>query len=58
MKFDDPLLFIETIPVSETRAFVERVMSNIWIYRQRLGQATPTLDAVTSGKWPIYVSMD
>lgn len=57
-EINDPLLFIETIPVAETRAFVERVMSNIWIYRQRLRQATPTLDAVTSGQWPIYVAMD
>lgn len=51
---DDVLLFIETIPYSETRAFVERVLANFWIYRLRLGLPTPTLDAVTEGKWAIY----
>src|SRR3546814_6213950 len=34
----DPLLFIETIPLSETRIFVERVLNNYWIYRIRIGQ--------------------
>ncbi len=51
---DDPLLFIETIPVAETRAFVERVMTNYWLYQNRFDQETPSLDAVAEGKWPIY----
>lgn len=55
---DDPLFFIETIPVSETRSFVERVMTNIWIYRMQLGQPTPSLDAVAEGTWPLYIAMD
>jgi soluble lytic murein transglycosylase-like protein len=55
---DDPLLFIESIPVAETRAYVERVLSNYWIYRMRLGQPTPSLDAVAAGKWPVYVGLD
>lgn len=55
---DDPLLFIETIPVGETRAFVERVMTNIWIYRLRLGQSSASLDAVAEGRWPRYNPMD
>ncbi len=50
----DPLLFIELIPSSETRAYVERVLSNYWIYRLREGADTPTLDAVTAGKAPLY----
>lgn len=50
----DPLLFIELIPASETRAYVERVLSNYWIYRLREGADTPTLDAITSGKAPLY----
>lgn len=45
----DPLLFIESIPSSETRAFVERVMVNYWIYRIRAGKDNPSLDAVASG---------
>lgn len=55
---DDPLLFVETIPMAETRAFVERVMANYWIYRLRLGQPTPSLDSVAEGKWARYVSFD
>lgn len=55
---DDPLLFVESIPVGETRAFVERVLANYWIYRLRMDQATPSLDAVAAGDNARYVSMD
>ena len=50
----DPLLFIESIPVSETRMFVERVLANMWIYRIRFGQSSPSLDALAAGAWPGY----
>jgi soluble lytic murein transglycosylase-like protein len=53
---DDPLLFIESVPASETRNFVERVLTNYWVYRQRFNQPTNSLDSVASGKWPIYVA--
>jgi soluble lytic murein transglycosylase len=55
---DDPLLFIASIPVRETRLFIERVMANLWIYQMRLNQKTPTLDALASHRWPLYVSVD
>ena len=55
---DDPLLFIEAIPSSETRNFVERVLANLWVYRLRLGQPAPSLDAVAAGDWPLYVALD
>lgn len=51
---EDPLLFIETIPSRETRDFVERVLANMWIYRLRFGQQTPSLDALAAGEWPGY----
>ena len=54
----DPLLFIESIPAAETRNFVERVTTNFWIYEQRLGQDTPTLDTLAGGTWPYYVAED
>lgn len=57
-RIEDPLLFIETIPFSETRAFVERVLANFWMYRLRLDQPTPSLDAVAQGKWARYAAMD
>ncbi|MBC7952048.1 MAG: lytic transglycosylase domain-containing protein [Rhodospirillaceae bacterium] len=55
---NDPLLFIESLPSRETRAFVERVMTNFWIYRSRLGQQSPSLDAVATGAWPLYEGAD
>jgi soluble lytic murein transglycosylase-like protein len=57
-EIDDPLLFIESIPMSETRAFVERVMANYWIYRMRMGQDTPSLVALARGETARYVKMD
>ena len=54
----DPLLFIESIPLAETRAFVERVLSNYWIYRMRFEQDTPSLDNIAEDTWPIYVAQD
>jgi len=55
---EDPLLFLETLPSRETRLFAERVMTNLWIYRLRLGQATPSLDALAAGRWPMYRAQD
>ena len=51
---DDPLLFIESIPSREARAYAERVMASFWIYRMRLGQPTPSLDDLAGGTWPVY----
>ena len=53
---NDPLLFIESIPLRETRIFVERVLTNYWIYQSRFGNPTPSLDAVAAGRWPAYQS--
>ncbi|MDX1401722.1 MAG: transglycosylase SLT domain-containing protein, partial [Kiloniellales bacterium] len=55
---DDPLYFIESLPSRETRLFIERVLANFWIYRQRLGQETPSRDQVASGDWPTYHPLD
>lgn len=55
---DDPLFFIETLPSRETRIFIERVLANLWIYRTRLGQPAPSLDAIAAGDWPVYTALD
>ncbi len=55
---EDPLLFIEAIPVAETRDYVERVLANLWLYRLQMGQDTPSLDALAAGAWPIYEPLD
>jgi soluble lytic murein transglycosylase-like protein len=54
----DPLLFLENIPSRETRIFTEKVLANYWIYRLRLGQPTPDLDALAGGNWPTYTALD
>ena len=50
----DPLLFIEAIPVDETRAFVPRVLTYTWLYAARLRLPTPSLDELAAGQWPRY----
>ena len=55
---DDPLLFVESIPWLESRLFVERVLTNFWIYRERLQEDSPSLDAAATGNWPIYFNLD
>ncbi len=52
--FHDPLLFIEAIPTDETRRFVQRALAFTWIYAERLGFATPSLDALASGRFPRF----
>ena len=52
LKTKDPLLFIEMIPVRETRDYVERVLSNYWIYRLRAGLDVPGLAALAKGESP------
>jgi soluble lytic murein transglycosylase len=44
--------------VRETRNFVEQVLTNYWIYQQRLGQPAPSLEAIAGGRWPVYMAMD
>jgi soluble lytic murein transglycosylase len=51
---NDPLLFAASIPLNETRGFVEAVMSNYWIYQLRTGKPTPTLDQLAQHQWPRY----
>lgn len=50
----DPLLFIESIPLDETRQFVRRGLSYLWIYAARMKLPCPSLDALARGAWPLY----
>ena len=54
----DPLLYIASIPLNETRDFVQRVMANYWMYQIRLGQPTPSLDQIAAHEWPRYTAQD
>lgn len=55
---DDPLLLLESLPSRQTRNFIEQVLTNLWIYRQRLDQSDPSLDAIAAGRRPVYIPMD
>ena len=50
----DPLLFIEAIPIDETRAFIPRVLTYTWIYAARMGHVPASLDALAADRWPRY----
>jgi soluble lytic murein transglycosylase len=55
---DDPLLFMATIPYTETREYVERVLYNLAAYRLRLGQEPNELQDLAEGRWPTYRPQD
>jgi soluble lytic murein transglycosylase-like protein len=50
----DPLLFIEAIPVTETRGFVQHVLTYTWIYAERLNLPAPSLDQLSAGAFPRF----
>ena len=52
----DPLLFIESIPIDETRAYVRRALTYMWIYAAQLHRPPPGLDALANGAWPRLAS--
>lgn len=54
----DPLLFLESIPLTETRIYVKKVLANLWTYRARLGQGSPSLLALAGNRWPLYEHLD
>jgi soluble lytic murein transglycosylase len=55
---DDPLLFLEALPSEQTRAYVKKVMLNLWTYRARLGQPIPSLRDLAENRWPMYRALD
>ena len=55
---DDPLIFIESLPVQETREYIKRVLTNFWVYRAQLGQDAPSLAAAAIGVTPTYEAQD
>jgi soluble lytic murein transglycosylase-like protein len=55
---DDPLLFIESIPFVQTRAYVAIVLRNYWIYQRQTGAQTPSLMALVQGRWPAFPTRD
>ena len=55
---DDALLFLATIPYTETREYVERVLYNVSAYRLRLGQTPSELEDLAQNRFPAYRPQD
>jgi soluble lytic murein transglycosylase len=51
---DDPLLFMEAIPVPETRSFVRHVLVYSWLYAARMHLPSSSLDALSAGEFPRF----
>ncbi len=47
----DPLLFIESVPYYETRAYLNAVLRNYWIYQIDGTGSSPALNAMAQGMW-------
>jgi soluble lytic murein transglycosylase len=50
----DPLLYIESIPYWETRAYVTTVMRNYWMYQIGSGEKPNSMAALSQGMWPRF----
>lgn len=50
----DPLLFIESVPTDETRAYIPRALALTWLYAAQLGLPAPSLDEIAAGAWPVF----
>jgi soluble lytic murein transglycosylase-like protein len=50
----DPLLFVESIPFVETRAYVAIVLRNYWMYGRQQGKTPASLKAIAQGMWPRF----
>ena len=55
---DDPLLFIELVPLTETRNYLRKVLANLWAYQAHAGRPTPSLLALAENRWPDLGSAD
>ena len=50
----DPLLWIESLPYWETRGYVPTILRNYWVYQRSAGEASPSLTALSQGRWPVF----
>ncbi len=50
----DPLLYLESIPYWETRAYVATVLRNYWMYKIKDGKSADSMAALGQGMWPRF----
>jgi soluble lytic murein transglycosylase-like protein len=55
---NDPLLFLESVPLKEPRQYVKGVLVNLWTYRARLGQPSPSLEQIAANEWPVFEAVE
>ena len=54
----DPLFFIESMPIRETRDYVQQVLLHYWMYRARLAEPETSVAQLGRGEWPRYALHD
>ncbi|MEZ5708868.1 MAG: lytic transglycosylase domain-containing protein [Blastomonas sp.] len=54
----DPLLFIESIPYYETRAYVGIILRNYWMYEKQAGVHSQSALGLAQGLWPRFPRTD
>lgn len=52
----DPLLFMETIPIKETKNYLHKALTFLWIYSDKLDLPSPSLKALAQNKWPKFTN--
>lgn len=50
----DPIEFIESIPFKETRTYVQHVLANLWMYKDRYREKNIGLGVLAKNDWPVY----
>jgi soluble lytic murein transglycosylase-like protein len=57
-KVTDPLLFLESLPITETRQYIQKVMATYWVYRARFNKPLTAMVELAVGRWPRYKADD
>ncbi len=50
----DPLLYLEMLPIEETRHYVQSTLTYLGLYAARLRRPAPALDSLAAGLWPRF----
>lgn len=52
----DPLLFMESIPIKETKDYLHKAFTYLWIYSDKLDIPSPSLEALSHNQWPRFTN--
>jgi soluble lytic murein transglycosylase-like protein len=51
---EDPLYFLESLPLRQTHDYIQQVLIHYWGYRARLDEPQTSLTELARGEWPRY----